>query len=68
MNFRDYQLYPNSMKNHLSHKFKDLLSDKQEMRDFLQWFNGSCQLIEQKDIPEVKKFHEKQIMISSGFS
>jgi len=68
LNSRDFKLYPNSGKSQLSHKFKDLLSDKQELKDFLHWLNSSISLIQEKDASEIKKFQEKQIIISSGFS
>jgi hypothetical protein len=37
-NMRDLDLYPNLLKAHQTHKFKELLSDKQELKDFLKWF------------------------------
>lgn len=43
---RDYDLYPNLLKAHQTHKFRDLLSDKQELKDFLKWFQTSCLMIE----------------------
>ena len=68
LNLRDFEKYPNLLKNHQNYKFKDLLSDKQEMKDFMKWFEKSNELIDEKKITDVKKFQEKQVVISAAFN
>jgi hypothetical protein len=65
---RDLSLYPSLLKHHQTHKFKELLSDKQEMRDFVAWFGDSMAMIDQNGgKSEVKRFRDKQIVISAAF-
>ena len=67
-NMRDLSLYPSLLKHHQTHKFKELLSDKQEMRDFVAWFGDSMAMIDQNGgKSEVKRFRDKQIVISAAF-
>ena len=48
-------------------KFKDFVSDKQEIKDFMEWFNYKEKEIERKNCPISKKFHLRQTLISAGF-
>jgi hypothetical protein len=40
VNKRNYDMYP-SMRHKYANKFRDLVSDKQEIRDFISWFEES---------------------------
>ena len=67
VNKRNYDLYP-SMRQKYASKFRDLISDKQEIKDFMTWFEEKDKEIQRKNIKESKKFHFRQSLIASGFN
>ena len=67
VNKRNYDLYP-SMRQKYAAKFRDLISDKQEIKDFMNWFEEKDKEIQRKNIKESKKFHFRQSLIASGFN
>jgi hypothetical protein len=67
VNQRNYELYPSLLKNGTG-KYKEMLSEKQEVRDFILWFEGQFQVIEESPDPATKKFQDKQTIIAAGFT
>lgn len=45
-----------------------MLSEKQEVKDFIIWFETQYQNIEKSEDSLVKKFHDKQTLIAAGFT
>ena len=45
-----------------------MLSEKQEVKDFILWFEGQFQDIENGNAPPTQKFHNKQTLIAAGFT
>jgi len=45
-----------------------MLSEKQEIRDFILWFENQYQSIEQSGDSLSKKFQDKQTLIAAGFT
>ena len=56
------------MRQKYATKFRDLVSDKQEIKDFLSWFEEKDKEIERKNLPSSKKFHFRQSLIASAFN
>lgn len=60
-------MYPTLLKQ-TSNKFKDILSEKQEIKDFILWFEQQYENIEKSKDSNSKKFKDKQTLIAAGFT
>lgn len=67
LNQRNYDMYPTLLKQ-TNNKFKDILSEKQEIKDFIMWFEQQYQNIEKNKDSKSKKFKDKQTLIAAGFT
>lgn len=67
VNQRDYELYPTLLRSG-STRYKEMLSEKQEIRDFILWFEGQFEAIEKGNSGAAKKFQDKQTLIAAGFT
>jgi hypothetical protein len=67
INQRNYDLYPNLLKQPKA-RYKEMLSEKQEIKDFVLWFEGQMQAIDKSNEPSARKFENKQTLIAAGFS
>lgn len=65
-NHRNYNAHP-SLTQKYGSKFRTLISDKQEIKDFMDWFRTKEREIEQKECALSRKFHLKQSLIAAGF-
>lgn len=45
-----------------------MLSEKQEVKDFVMWFEGQYQQIEGSQNTSIQKFQDKQTLIAAGFT
>jgi hypothetical protein len=45
-----------------------MLSEKQEIKDFILWFENEFQNIEKSDESYPRKFENKQTLIAAGFN
>lgn len=51
-----------------SGRYKEILSEKQEIKDFIIWFQNQYQGIEKNSCTNMKKFEDKQTLIAAGFT
>lgn len=49
-------------------RYKEMLSEKQEVKDFILWFEAQYQLIDKNNSSPVQKFQDKQTLIAAGFT
>lgn len=49
-------------------RYKEMLSEKQEIKDFIVWFETQYQAIEKSNEAVTKKFENKQTLIAAGFN
>lgn len=67
INQRNYDLYPTLLKQSKP-RYKEMLSEKQEIKDFVVWFETQMQAIERSPDVFSKKFQDKQTLLAAGFS
>lgn len=67
INQRNYDLYPNLLKQPKT-RYKEMLSEKQEIKDFVLWFETQMQAIDRSQDPYPIKFQHKQTLLAAGFS
>lgn len=67
INQRNYDLYPNLLKQPKA-RYKEMLSEKQEINDFVLWFQGQMMAIDKSSDPFARKFENKQTLIAAGFT
>ena len=68
VNNRNYEMYPNLMVNNFKGKYKEMLSEKKEIKDFVVWFENELEGIERNKDTQSKKFKDKQTLIAAGFT
>lgn len=49
-------------------KFRNLISDSQEIKDFMEWFNNKEKEINSRTVNQTEKFYLYQSLIASGFN
>jgi hypothetical protein len=66
-NHRNYDCHPSTLQKS-SHKFRDLVSDHQEIRDFMVWFTKKQKEIISNPGDPIKKFNRTQTLLTSALN
>jgi hypothetical protein len=68
-NQRDYCIHPSTIQKYShQHKFRNLVSDGQEIHDFITWINKNFKEIANSNDTMTEKFNNNQTIIAVGFN